>query len=146
MMFNFTFRSTTYFTIISEQGMSMDRNLFLCIAISRCSSIICWKDHPFSIELPLHFCWKSIVHTYVGLFLKYHRGEMPFLSCIRGWKVKVLAAQSCQTLCNPMDCSLPGSSGHGLLQARILEYVAVPFSRWSSDPGIEPGSPALQTV
>ena len=38
-------------------------------------------------------------------------------------------AQLCQTLCNPRDCSLPGSSVHGILQARILEWVAVPFSR-----------------
>ena len=35
--------------------------------------------------------------------------------------VKVLVAQACLTLCDPMDCSLPGSSVHGLLQARILE-------------------------
>ena len=37
--------------------------------------------------------------------------------------------QSCSTLCDPMDCSLPGSSVHGILQARILEWVAAPFSR-----------------
>ena len=43
-------------------------------------------------------------------------------------------AQSCWTLCNPMDCSLPGSSIHGILQARILEWVAIPFSRGSSGP------------
>ena len=42
------------------------------------------------------------------------------------WKVK--AAQSCLTLCNPMDCSLPDSSVQGI-QARILEWVAIPFSR-----------------
>ena len=41
-------------------------------------------------------------------------------------------AQSCLTLCNPMDCSPPGSSVHGILQARILEWVAIPFSRGSS--------------
>ena len=40
--------------------------------------------------------------------------------------------QSCPTLCNHMDCSLPGSSVHGVLQARILEWVAIPFSRRSS--------------
>ena len=34
-------------------------------------------------------------------------------------------AQLCPTLCNPMDCSLPGSSVHGILQARILEWVAI---------------------
>ena len=41
-------------------------------------------------------------------------------------------AQSCLTLCGPTDCSLPGSSVHGILQARILEWVAMPFSRGSS--------------
>ena len=38
-------------------------------------------------------------------------------------------AQSCPTLCNPMDCSLPGSSVHGIFQARVLEWVATAFSR-----------------
>ena len=45
-----------------------------------------------------------------------------------------LVAKSCPTLCEPMDCSLPGSSVHGLLQARILERVAISFSRGSSQP------------
>ena len=49
-------------------------------------------------------------------------------------KVKVKVIQSCPTLCNPMDCSLPGSSVHGILQARILEWVAVPFVSGSSQP------------
>ena len=43
-----------------------------------------------------------------------------------------------------MDGSPPGSSVHGTLQAKVLEWVAMPSSRGSSDPGIEPGSPALQ--
>ena len=42
--------------------------------------------------------------------------------------------QSCPTLCDPMDCSLPGSSVHGIFQARILEWVAISFSRRSSWP------------
>ena len=44
------------------------------------------------------------------------------------------ATQSCSTLCDPMDCSPPGSSVHGILQARILESVAIPPSRGSSQP------------
>ena len=59
--------------------------------------------------------------------------------------------QSCPTLCDPGDCSPPGSSVHGILQARILEWVAISFSISFSpspgdlpDPGIEPRSPALQ--
>ena len=60
-------------------------------------------------------------------------------------KVKVLVTQSCPTLCDPMDCSPPDSSVHGILQARILEKVAIPFSRGDlPDPGIKPQSPALQ--
>ena len=43
-------------------------------------------------------------------------------------------AQLCLTLCDPMDCSLSGSSVHGILQARILEWVAISFSRGSSQP------------
>ena len=50
------------------------------------------------------------------------------------YEKKVLAAQSCLTLCDPRDCSLPDSSVHGILQARILEWVAILFSRGSSQP------------
>ena len=46
----------------------------------------------------------------------------------------VLAAQLCPTLCDPMDCSPPGSSVHEIFQARILEWVAISFSRGSSQP------------
>ena len=47
---------------------------------------------------------------------------------------KELVAQSCPILCNSMDCCPPGSSVHGILQARTLEWVAIPFSRGSSQP------------
>ena len=43
-------------------------------------------------------------------------------------------SQSCPTLCDPMDCSLPGSCIHGMLQARILEWVTISYSRGSSPP------------
>ena len=49
-----------------------------------------------------------------------------------GILVKVLVSQACLNLCNPMDCRLPGSSVHGILQARVLEWVAIPFGRGSS--------------
>ena len=60
--------------------------------------------------------------------------------------MKVLVPQSCLTLCDPMDCSLPGSSVHGILQARILERIAIPFSRDLLDPGIEPRSPVFRQI
>ena len=46
--------------------------------------------------------------------------------------VRAQSLQSCPTLCDPMDCSLPGSSVHGILWARILEWVAMPSSSGSS--------------
>ena len=60
-------------------------------------------------------------------------------------KVQVLVAESCLTLCDHMDCSLPNSSAHGILQARTLEWVAMPSSRGSSQPVVEPRALALQT-
>ena len=51
-----------------------------------------------------------------------------------------MSLQSCVTLCSPVDCSLPVSSVHGILQARILEWVAMPSFRGLPDPGIEPAS------
>ena len=53
-------------------------------------------------------------------------------------------AQLCPTLSDPVDCSLPGSSVHEILQARILEWVALSSPGNLPDPGIEPGSPALE--
>ena len=58
--------------------------------------------------------------------------------------VRALVTQWCLTLCDPLDCSPPGSSVHGILQARILEWVAISLLQGDlPDPGIEPVSPAL---
>ena len=66
--------------------------------------------------------------------------------CLPGWVLRwphltrntlhtcALVAQSCPTFCDPIDCSPPGSSIHGILQARMQEWVATPFSRRSSWP------------
>ena len=58
--------------------------------------------------------------------------------------VKVKVAQLCLALCDPMDCSLRVSSVHGIIPARILEWVAVSFSRGSSQPRDVVQSPSLQ--
>ena len=62
---------------------------------------------------------------------------VPTLEPMQSLKVKV--PQLYPTLCDPMDCTV-----HGILQARVLEWAAFPFSRGSSQPGIEPSPPALQ--
>ena len=58
--------------------------------------------------------------------------------------VSVLVIQSCRTLCNPKYHSPPYFSVRGILQERILEWIAIPFSRDLSELGIEPRTPALQ--
>ena len=60
--------------------------------------------------------------------------SLPFLRLFLNVCVHAKSLQSCPILCNPMDCSLSGSSVHGILQARILQWVAVPSSRESSWP------------
>ena len=68
--------------------------------------------------------------------LHWQAGSLPLV--LPGKPIKrvyiVLITQSCPTLCGAMDCSPPGSSVHGLLQARILEWLAILFSRESSWP------------
>ena len=60
--------------------------------------------------------------------------RLPLYSKINCLKGKGVVAQLCLTLCDPMDCSPLGYSVHGIIQARILEWVAIPFSRRSSQP------------
>ena len=71
----------------------------------------------------------------VGMPLEEDSKSSRFLATVKLQLLgKVKVAQSCLTLCHPMDHSLPGSSVHGILQARILEWVIIPFSRGSSCP------------
>ena len=114
-------------------------NSFFCIWISSCSSTIYWKDYLCSIVLLLLFCWISIDYIYwlylISTDYIYRLSIMSHLSEV---------IQSCPTLCHPMDCSIPACSVHGILQARILEWVAISFSRGSSWPRNWPRSPTLQ--
>ena len=94
-------------------------------------------------EMKLPFSSLATTREFQSWYLcQRHKGK-PVNTCrvvaVRGLKrvkkkVKVLVAQSCLTLCDPMDCSLPGFSVHGILHVRILEWVAIPFSRGSSWP------------
>ena len=70
--------------------------------------------------------------------------ELTLKTCFAVAGKCVEVAQSCPTLCNPIDYSLPGSFVHGILQAIILEWIAVPSPGDLPNPGIEPRSPALQ--
>ena len=72
------------------------------------------------------------------IFCKVYSERKSFLifTLLCGLPLQLLpcCAKLCLTLCNPMDCSRPGSSVHGILQARMLEWVAMPFFRESSQP------------
>ena len=81
--------------------------------------------HP---PLQIHVSWRNTSKI---------RSAAPLPSASRKSEV----AQSCPTFCNPMDCSLPGPSIHGIHQARVLEWVAISFSRGSSRQGLNPGLP-----
>ena len=90
------------------------------------------------------FCWLSAFSTRTESL----HGKELFLCftppCV--WQLCTVpraCAQSRLTLCDPMDCSLPGSSVHGIFSARILEWVAISSSRGSSWPRTEPSSAAL---
>ena len=94
------------------------------------------------------FCWICQIQTFLfgdlsissqsGMFsgrgfLDEKSGFLETQSVMGGQRgVSVLVAQSCLTLCDPMDCSPPGFSVRGILQVRILEWVAIPFSKGSS--------------
>ena len=82
----------------------------------------------------------SRVRLYVAPWMAAHQAPLPWdspgkntgvgchflLQCLKV-KRESEVAQSCPTLCDPMDCSMPGSSVHGIFQARILEWVAISF-------------------
>ena len=81
-----------------------------------------WKPLlVYFFQLFFYFRWKGKSSPFYFIFARSRISESE-------------VAQSCPTLCDPMDCSLPGSSVHGILQARILEWVAISFSRGSSRP------------
>ena len=88
------------------------------------------------IYLCLLQCLSLISYSlqYTGLsplWLNLSLGVLFFLTQLC---VCVLVTQSCPTLCDPIDCSSSGSSVQGILQARILEWVSISFSRGSSQP------------
>ena len=64
----------------------------------------------------------------LGFSRQEHWSGLPFPSPMHERKSESEVAQSCLTLSDPMDCSLPGSSIHGIFQARVLEWVAIAFS------------------
>ena len=86
-----------------------------------------WKErtysrkHSYSFLLWVELCPLTPKFICWNCYTQYHKSE-------------VEVTQSCLTFCDPMDCSLPGSSVHGIFQARILDWVVISYSRGSSWP------------
>ena len=71
----------------------------------------------------------------LGFSRQEHWSGLPFPSPMHESENESEVTQSCPTLSDPMDCSLPGSSVHGVFQARVLEWVAIAFSKVSKARG-----------
>ena len=71
---------------------------------------------------------------FMGSRSRTQLSNLPFTFHFHALEKESKVAQSCPTLCDPMDCSLSGSSIHGIFQARVLEWIAISFSRGSSQP------------
>ena len=116
-----------------------------------CGIIVPWPGiEPtfpcIAVRIPNHWTIREahLLYVFVIYFLRWGYWVQVFESAALLYCAKSL--QSCPTLCDPMDGSLPGSSGHGILQARILVWVAVPSPGDLPDPQMEPvslKSPAL---
>ena len=77
--------------------------------------------------------WDAILFSYMHTYIHKYM-----------WKSESEVTQSCPTLCDLVDYSLPGSSVHVILQARILEWLPFPSPEDLADPGVKPGSSALE--
>ena len=98
------------------------------------------KDKPISARMGHSLCYYLPKWSLWGERMVYLKlSVLQFLSLSHFQAIKTIMfscaqSQSCLTLCYPMGCSLPGSSVHGIFQTRILGWVAIPFSKVSSQP------------
>ena len=82
------------------------------------------KTNTLTDFLKYEYSILNFFYIYYSLKYYYYENE----------SVKVLVAQPCPSVCNPMDCSPPGYCVHGIFQVRVLKWVAIPFSKGSSQP------------
>ena len=114
--------------------------------------ILEWIAMPYSREIfltqGLNLCLLGLLHWWVGSLpltppgkpiecLLYTNHSAKSVKCMISFSLHTsyyccFVAKSCLILCDPMDCSLPGSSVHGISQARVLQWITISFSRESS--------------
>ena len=117
---------------------TFSRNMIFIVRLSQmrlpiCSLSLFWPSYVSflfninSISSGIHFPWPLLEPQSPVQWLACRRHSIPMCVCAK-------SLQSCLTLHSPMDCSPPGSSVHGISQTKILEWVAISFSRGSSQP------------
>ena len=113
----------------SNLGLLHCRQIHYHLSHQGSPRILEWLSYPFSrgSSPPRNWTWISCI---AGRFLT----SWPTNTLLTAEEAVCMHAQSCPTLCDPMDCGPPGSSVHGISQARLLEWVAMSFSRGSSRP------------
>ena len=99
---------------------------WLIIQYMLCYAILSHFSHVRLCVTPQTAAHQAL--PYLGFSRQEHWSGLPFPSPMHEVKSESEVAQSCPTLSNPMDCSLPGSSVHGIFQARVLEWGAIAFS------------------
>ena len=156
------------FLLWNEVVFAYNPCIFSCICYIICNTVTniiflgskITADDDCSHEIKSHLLLGRKAMTKLDRTLKSRDITLPRKVCLvkpmvfpivmygcESWTIKKAeseVAQSCPTFCDPMDCSLPGSSLHGILQARVLEWVAISISRGSSWPGVKPRSPTFQ--
>ena len=111
---------------VSSAQVSDSVCVCVCVCVFVCVCVCKLSTHTCSEATERSTSFSRIIHFWTRL------------NCFPSLEMKV--SQSCLILCDcmdcpdPMDCSLPGSSVHGILQTRILEWVAIPFSKGPSQP------------
>ena len=112
-----------------------NKHTFLGSAVTSCLDLTASAFAPVLVK---YFLTLSLPHLFIPALMEV--------------QILPLSTDAVQSLSgvglffNPKDCSPPGSSVHGISQVRVLEWLAISFSRGSSQPRIEPRSPALQMI
>ena len=126
-VYNYMYTYSAYWNEFRDQSTLVPFHLpSVIINILFPLAVIPYPHYPLICVLTLQICflWTFRING-IGKYVV----SCDWLLCLI-----VLVTQLCLTFCNPMDYSLPGSSLHGISQTRILERVAIPFSRGSSEP------------
>ena len=118
------------FRWIMEKAREFQKNIYFCF-IDYAKALTVW----ITINCGKFFKRWEYQTTWLAsweICMQQHRKQQLELDMEQQSESEV--AQSCPTLCDPMDCSLPSSSIHGIFQATVLEWIAISFSRGSSQP------------